>query len=111
MQHKYHATRCEVDGIKFVSKREGNRYLELKTLERAGHIAELRLQVPFELVEPYEYKGKKIRGVKYLADFVYIREGRTVVEDVKGFKTPVYELKKKLLLRVLSWLDYDFIET
>lgn len=93
---KYNARKTTVDGITFDSKREANRYAELKLLERAGEISDLKLQVPFELIP----KQPGERAVKYIADFVYTEDGQTVVEDTKGVKTPVYILKRKLLLWV-----------
>lgn len=88
-----------VDGIVFDSRAEAFRYAELKFLERAGAITNLRLQVPFELVPAYTWRGKKVRASTYLADFVYLTtDGEEVVEDVKGAITQLYSLKKKLLL-------------
>jgi len=89
--HKYGAVRTEVDGVKFASKAEARRYSELKLLERAGQIFGLQLQPPFRLEV-----GRECIGI-YKADFSYRdkRDGRTVVEDVKGFKTELYRWKKK----------------
>lgn len=94
---KYHANKTVVDGIEFDSAKEGKRYAKLRTLEDAGKIHGLRLQVPFELVPSFECDGVKYRGMKYVADFVYVRNGKVVVEDCKGFKTAEYKLKKKLM--------------
>lgn len=96
---KYHAKKTEVDGIVFDSKKEAERYLELKLMERAGKINSLVLQPKFELQEGYEnVEGKKIRAIYYKADFMYYDRTAhvTVVEDVKGFKTKEYAIKKKL---------------
>lgn len=112
---KYNNTKITLDGITFDSKHESNRYLELKLLERAGTITDLRLQVKFELI-PAQYapdevkvlksgkekivKGKCLeRECSYIADFVYtdLRTGKTVVEDSKGMRTPEYVIKRKLL--------------
>lgn len=98
---KYHAKKTEVDGIVFDSKRESERYLELKLMERAGAIRSLVLQPRFELQEGYtNAEGKKIRPITYIADFMYYDcdTGLTVVEDVKSLatKTQVYKVKKKL---------------
>lgn len=95
---KYHNKKTVVDGIVFDSKKEANRYRELKLLEKAGEISDLRLQVKFELVPAiYEYGVCVQRAVTYIADFVYRENGETIVEDVKGMKTEVYKLKKKLM--------------
>lgn len=93
---KYHAQRTEVDGIKFASKKEAKRYVQLKAFERAGLIKNLRLQVPYQIIA----KSKYGRAIKYIADFVYIEDEQTVVEDVKGYRTDVYKLKKRLMAEV-----------
>jgi hypothetical protein len=127
MRSKYGARKTVVDGITFDSKKEAKRYRELKLLERAGEICCLRLQVPFELI-PAQYeetgevytkganKGKPKRGkciekaVTYIADFVYYNSDATVrtVEDVKGMRTPVYIIKRKLFR--WRYPDYEFRE-
>lgn len=112
---KYNATKVEIDGHTFDSKKESNRYLELKLLERGKVISDLRTQVEFELL-PNQYitekrygksgkplKDKKVlleRRVVYRADFVYTlnETGETVVEDVKGVRLPEYVLKRKMFL-------------
>ena len=94
---KYHAKKTVVDGIEFDSAKEAKRYTKLCALEDAGKIKHLRLQVPFELVPSFECDGVKYRGMKYVADFVYYRDGKVVVEDCKGFKTAEYKMKKKLM--------------
>ena len=94
---KYHAKKTVVDGIEFDSAKEAKRYTKLRALEEEGKIQHLRLQVPFELVPSFECDGVKYRGMSYVADFVYYRDGKQVVEDCKGFKTAEYKLKKKLM--------------
>ena len=86
------------------SKREAKRAAELKLLEKAGEITSLQEQVPYELI-PSQYRivnGKRRcieRAMKYIADFQYVdKDGNTVVEDAKGFRTEVYRIKKKLML-------------
>lgn len=89
---KYRNTPTEVDGIRFASKREANRYSELKILERCGEIHELTLQPRFDI----EVAGKKV--ATYVADFSYFRRtAKRVIEDAKGVRTPLYKLKKKLV--------------
>lgn len=97
MRNKYNAKKTEIDGIEFDSAKEAKRYTKLRDMERAGRIQGLRLQVPFELVPSFECDGVKYRAMNYVADFVYVRDGKVVVEDCKGFKTPEYKLKKKLM--------------
>lgn len=93
---KYGAKKVEVDGIKFDSKKEANRYQVLKLMEQAGAIQNLELQKKFELIPSFKIDGKIIRGISYKADFCYYENGRYVVEDVKGYRTEVYKLKSKL---------------
>jgi hypothetical protein len=84
---KYNAVATIVDGRRFHSKREANRYCELKLMQKAGVITDLQMQVPFFLV---------IKE-KYIADFVYHEKGERVVEDVKGVITSVYRRKRKAM--------------
>jgi hypothetical protein len=94
--HKYGAKSCVIDGISFPSRKEGNRYAELKLLARAGVISNLECQIPYEI----EVNGLHV--CRYIADFRYWHneQGRTVVEDAKGFVTDVFRLKKKLMRAV-----------
>lgn len=82
---KYRAKKTEVDGIKFDSQKEANRYLDLLVLEKAGLIQDLHRQVRFELQPSYKKNGKTIRAIYYIADFVYYdnTERKTIVEDTK----------------------------
>ncbi len=106
---KYHSTPTEVNGIRFDSKREANRWAELRILERAGKIQKLKRQVKYLLI-PSQYRdGKCIeREASYIADFVYIKDGHLVVEDCKGFRTPEYKIKRKLMLQLY---DIRLVET
>lgn len=95
---KYRNTKAIVDDIKFDSILEARRYEQLKLLEKAGEIKDLKLQPEFELIPRFK-KGKKTwRKTIYKADFCYFdnKLGKVIVEDTKGFKTDVYMLKKKL---------------
>lgn len=95
---KYHARAVVIDGIRFPSMKEGQRYRELMLELKAGRIGNLKLQPEFTLQEAFTTPtGERIRAVKYIADFQYTRDGKTVVEDVKGFKTKEYLLKRKLM--------------
>lgn len=88
----------------FDSVKEYSRWQELKLLQRAGEIHDLQRQVPFVLIpKQKDERGKVVeRELKYIADFVYLANDgtgwRRVVEDVKGLKTEVYRIKKKLML-------------
>lgn len=86
---KYHNKKT--DG--FDSKKERDRYFELKLMERAGQISNLRRQVRFVVIP----KTDKFRETCYIADFVYFQNGKQVVEDCKGYRTEVYRIKKKLM--------------
>lgn len=93
---KYSSTKTEVDGILFDSNKESKRYKQLKLLLKTGHIAFLKLQVPFELNEGGTH------SLKYIADFVYVirSTGERVVEDAKGYRTQEYKKKRRLMLKV-----------
>lgn len=83
-----------VDGIRFASKKEAARWGELRLLESAGQIRDLRRQVRYSL------QVSSVDTTTYIADFVYldVATDATVVEDAKGFKTPEYKLKAKMML-------------
>jgi len=101
---KYYNKPTEVDGIRFDSKKEATRYLQLKLLQRAGKITNLRTQVPYQFeINGSTLRSIKGRAVKYVADFVYEEKGEEVVEDVKSAITsvnPLYLLKKALMKHV-----------
>lgn len=105
--NKYHNKKIVVEGKTFDSKKEANRYQALKMLENANIIRNLSRQVPFELVPKQDGE----RAVKYIADFVYVETatGKIIVEDVKGYRTDVYKIKRKLF----KWRypEYEFLET
>ena len=96
---KYHNTKVFVDGHTFDSKKEAKRYYELRLLEKAGEISDLQLQVKFVLIPSQRIDGKLVeRECAYKADFVYQENGKTIIEDTKGFKTKDYVIKRKLML-------------
>lgn len=97
--NKYHAKKTVVDGMTFDSRREADRYIVLKSMEEDGAIEDLRRQVRYELVPAFDVDGRHYRPVFYVADFVYVEDGKEVVEDVKGMKTDAYRLKSKLFAR------------
>lgn len=90
--NKYRNKPTEVDGIKFASKREAVRYSQLKLLERAGEIEDLKLQPRYPLV----VSGKLV--CTYVSDYQYLDRNtqRLVTEDVKGVKTKDFIIKAKL---------------
>ena len=96
---KFGAKKTIVDGITFDSKWESERYGQLKAMERGGIVTDLELQVKYDIVI------NDIKICKYIADFVYKEESpdgkiREIVEDAKGFETPEFKLKKKLMKAV-----------
>ena len=95
--NKYH----NVKTCGYASRREATRAAELELLEKSGAIADLRKQVLYLLI-PNQHDGTKCveRSVKYFADFVYVQDGKTVVEDCKGVRTTEYVIKRKLMLFV-----------
>lgn len=99
-KYKYKAKRTAVDGKVFASKKEARRYSELKLLEQQGKISDLRCQVKFVLFPTQKDDTGKIveKSCSYIADFVYYENGRQIVEDVKGVKTPLYIMKRKAML-------------
>ena len=101
---KYGNRKIIRDGIEFDSIKECQRYCELKLMQRAGVISDLQMQVSFELLPSQRINGKVVeRAVNYIADFTYADNrlgGEQVVEDTKGYKTPEYIIKRKLMLYI-----------
>lgn len=95
---KYRNKKTQVDGHVFDSRLESERYIQLRMMQDGGLIRELELQPSFTLLPKYKNgDGKSIRAMSYVADFKYkLPDGEVVIEDVKGVKTQVYRLKKKL---------------
>jgi len=98
MVRKYHNKKVEYDGYTFDSIKEKNYYIKLKLLEKAGKIKELELQKEYELQPSFKLNNKTSRKITYRADFTYktTEDDKLHVIDVKGFRTDVYRLKKKL---------------
>lgn len=95
---KYKNEKIMYQGEEFDSKKEFEYYLILKDREKRKEITQLSRQVPFEIQPDFVTpEGKKIRAILYYADFVYYENGIMHIIDVKGFRTEVYKLKKKLL--------------
>lgn len=113
--NKYRNRKITRDGMTFDSIKEYRRWCELALLEKAGQVTDLQRQVRFILIpaqyETYERYGKNGKRLKdgkrciekevaYIADFVYCKEGKQIVEDTKGFRTADYIIKRKLMLHV-----------
>jgi len=94
---KYNAQKVLIGNILFDSRAEGRRYTELLMLQSAGVISELETHPTYVLQSAYRNEeGKKIQAITYTADFSYMENGSLVVEDVKGFRTAVFNLKARM---------------
>jgi hypothetical protein len=100
--NKFGACPQRQDGLFFASKKELKRWNDLKLLEKSGKIQDLKRQVAF----PFALEGKVM--FRYYADFVYEMNGSRVIEDSKGFRTPLYKLKKKI---IESFYKVSILET
>lgn len=97
---KYKAKPVVIDGYRFASQAEGNRYRDLMMMQKAGAITGLELQPVFVLAPGVLVPGEKRRrpALRYVADFKYMNaNGAEIVEDCKGVQTPVFRLKLHLL--------------
>ena len=111
-RHKYNNKPVVVDGVRYDSKKEYARWVELLLLQKAGEIECLERQKKFELRPGFRHKGKKYRALTYIADFYYYDktpdrrhskglDSRWVIEDVKSpitRKDKVYVIKKNMML-------------
>ena len=111
-KNKYWNKKVLIDWIKFDSKKEAKFYQELKILERAWNIKDLELQPKFILQEKFKNEWKTERAITYLADFMYFDniKKKQVIVDVKGFKTEVYKIKRKLFLYKFRKEEFEFLE-
>ena len=108
--NKLNAVKTNIDGLKFDSKSEAKRYTELKMLQAAGEISDLKTQVKFVLIPSQKDENGKVieKECSYIADFVYYdnRANKTIVEDVKGYVNPAsstyakFVIKRKLMLYI-----------
>ena len=96
---KYGNKKIEIDGYQFDSLAEAERYKQLKLMEQAGAISDLRLQPRYELQRGFtDNEGNRQRAIVYVGDFAYSENGKWIIEDTKGVETPVFKLKKKMML-------------
>lgn len=109
---KYRNEKTDVDGIRFDSRAEAARWVQLVRMQQAGEIADLRRQVTFELVPSVKFFGAKraTPAIRYVADFGYtdVRANLPVIEDVKGMLTRVYKIKRHLMKHLFN---IDIVET
>ncbi len=108
--NKYRNKKVQVDMYVFDSIAESKRYKELKLLLKVGKISDLKLQPRFLLQDSFKKNGKTFRKIEYVADFQYIENGKTIVEDVKGIQTDVFKLKHKIFERVYPDLELRIIK-
>jgi hypothetical protein len=102
---RYRSQKITVDGETFASKKQYARWCQLKMMEKAGRVSDLKREVPFELAPAVTLNGRKKPALRYYADAVYVEEGRMVVEDTKSDitrKDPVYRVKVHLMKSVLG---------
>ena len=121
MRTKMGNTKLTVGGEIFDSKREYRRWCELKIMEKAGKIQDLQRQVVYELIPRqsemyprYGKNGKRLKDgervlelpVRYIADFQYVQDGKTIVEDVKGYRNPNSAVYAKFVIKrkLMRWL-------
>lgn len=95
-REKYGRIKKTVDGIVFDSTVEAEAWRILKLWEAAGAITELEVQPEFQLEPGFMVDGKKVRAIKYRADFLFVKEGRKTVVDVKGVQTQAFRIKAKM---------------
>ena len=108
-QNKYKNKKVTIDGYIFDSIKEGNHFCELKIRLLAGEIFDLILQPSFIICPSVRWNGRKLAARKYIADFQYDENGKTVVEDCKGYVNQLYSLKRSLFLS--KYPQYLFRET
>ena len=109
--NKYNAKKVKYDGHTFDSKKEFERYLILKSLSNKGLIKDLDVHPRFIVARSVKFGDKTLKPIKYEADFIYFDTtyNRMIVEDVKGFKTALYKLKRSLF--IVQYPEYTFKET
>lgn len=97
---KYGNHRVVLNGHTFDSQAEAERYGKLKLFEAGGEIRDLEVHPSFVLQAAFRHAGKTERAITYQADFAYTEteSGRRVIEDIKGTRTQVYLIKRKLFL-------------
>ena len=108
--NKYRNKKGIVEDYVFDGIAESRRYKELKLLLKANKISDLQLQPRFLLQDSFKKNGRIFRKIEYVADFKYIENGKTIVEDVKGMQTDVFKLKHKIFEKVYPDLELRIIK-
>lgn len=106
-KRKFNNEILKVGNLKFDSKKEYERYLELSLLQGQGKISDLKLQVKFTLAPSVKFKNEKRAkpALRYYADFTYVKDGQLIIEDTKSEITREnadYRIKKHLMMSVLG---------
>ena len=110
-KNKYNNRRTELDGYTFDSIAESRRYAELKLLEKAGIISDLRVHPVYQLQKSFRTpEGKSVRAINFELDFDYIENGIKVVEDVKGVETAAFKLKHKMFLKMYPDIRFEIVK-
>lgn len=109
-ESKYKNKKIDSPDGKFDSKYEYEEWIRLKLLERGHIISDLRRQVPFEIIPTIRTTADTLCCIKYVADFVYLENGLTKIVDTKGFETPEYKIKKRLLINQYVNENTIFVE-
>ena len=104
--NKYHNKKCFYRDMTFDSKKERDYYVILEMMLKNNQITDLKTQVKFELQPSFKFKEKTIRAINYIADFTYVKDGKLIIVDTKGYRTEVYKLKKKMM----QYRGYDIEE-
>lgn len=113
-RNKYNARKTNCNQLHWHdSKKEAERCNELHLIKQAGEIEKLQIQPEIEILHEFIYQGKKIRGITYRPDFTYYDKKKKcfIIEDTKGYRTGIYNLKKKMLLNKIKDSNIEFIET
>ena len=102
MKRKYRNTPVVIDGVRFDSKGEWARWMELCLLHAAGHISNLKRQVSYELAPSVKIAGEKRARppLRLKVDFQYVQDGKTVVEDFKGYADKAFRIRQHLMKSV-----------
>lgn len=110
MFNKYYAKKVKYDDVIFDSEHEYKRYLQLKEMQEKGEISKLIVHPVFELQEQFEKDGKIISRIAYEADFQYVdSKNQLHIEDIKGFETKDFIIKKKLFEYCYWYLKLDVL--
>ncbi|MFA4990936.1 MAG: DUF1064 domain-containing protein [Candidatus Paceibacterota bacterium] len=113
-RNKYNARKTSCNQLHWHdSKKEAERCNELHLIKQAGEIEKLQIQPEIEILHEFIYQGRKIRGITYRPDFTYYDKKKKcfIIEDTKGYRTGIYNLKKKMLLNKIKDSNIEFIET